>query len=75
MTLRPEEIARSRIIAIGPGIRDLPRLLATYGGKARRWKKKASPPRRDNRGWYEYHWYEHHGIGRKEVKQKRLESE
>jgi hypothetical protein len=65
--LTEELIARSRIIAKGRGIRDLKRLLQDYGGKSSVWTKKISPPVEIGGDVYEYHWYEHHGIGRFEV--------
>jgi hypothetical protein len=36
-------IAQSRVIAKGNRIRDIQRLVATYGGKRSRWVKKNSP--------------------------------
>lgn len=61
-------------IAIGRGIRDLERLRRTYGG--RRWRKvKGSAYVELLTGEIrlaELHWYEAHGIGRREVKVKRL---
>ena len=60
-------------IAEGRRIRDLPRLQRRYG--KRRWRKvKGVALIRELNGrvrWAELHWYEAHGIGRKEVKWKR----
>jgi hypothetical protein len=70
--LTKELIARSRVIAKGRGIRDLKRLLQGYGGKSSMWTKKSSPPVEIDGDVYEYHWYEHHGIGRFEVKIKKV---
>jgi hypothetical protein len=70
--LTKELIAHSRMIAKGRGIRDLKRLLEDYGGKSSMWTKKSSPPVEIDGDVYEYHWYEHHGIGRFEVKIKKV---
>jgi hypothetical protein len=70
--LTKELIARSRVIAKGRGIRDLKRLLQDFGGKSSMWTKKSSPPVEIDGDVYEYHWYEHHGIGRFEVKIKKV---
>ncbi len=65
-------IDRIEIIAIGKSIRDLPRLRKAYG--AGRWRKLKGVARvrlldgSDCRA--EIHWYEAHGIGRKEMKIK-----
>ena len=67
-------IHEAETIAIGQSIRDLRRLRKRYG--AGRWRKR--------KGWAtvlladgtihraELHWYEAHGIGRSEMKVKRL---
>lgn len=65
-------ISRSRVIAKGHRIRDLERLVASYGGSASRWVKKSSPEFEDDEGVYELHWYEHPGIGRVELKRKQV---
>lgn len=61
-------------IAIGRSIRDLPRLRRVYG--AGRWRKRkgVATVRLGDKTVYraELHWYEAHGIGRKELKIKRL---
>jgi hypothetical protein len=68
------KIAGEEVIAIGGKIREIERLRKAYG--RRRWRKMkgiavvrlpdgtTSPA--------EVHWYESHGIGRKEIKIKRL---
>lgn len=70
-SLTKELISRSRVIAKGARIRDVARLVDAYGGRASRWLKKSSPRFQVESEVYEYHWYEHHGIGRFEVKLKR----
>jgi hypothetical protein len=65
-------LAQSRVIAKGNHIRDVQRLVATYGGKRSTRGKKSSPPFEVGRHYYEYHWYEHLGIGRVELKRKRV---
>jgi hypothetical protein len=61
-------------IATGRSIRELPRLKKLYGGA--RWAKKKGQARlRLPDGTIrlaELHWYEAHGVGRKELKIKRL---
>lgn len=66
--LTPELLARSRVIAKGHRIREVQRLVEMYGGRPSQWTKKSSPPISSQQGQYEYHWYEHHGVGRVEVK-------
>ena len=68
-----ELIARSRVIAKGRRIRDLERLLGEYGGNPSMLTKKSSPAVEIDGDLYEYHWYEHHGIGRFETKRKKVE--
>lgn len=65
-------IAQSRVISKGRRIRDLERLLSEYGGKPSMWTKKSSPAIEIDRNLFEYHWYEHHGIGRIEIKRKKV---
>jgi hypothetical protein len=65
-------LAQSRVIAKGRHIRDLNRLLETYGGNSSKWIKKSSPPVEIAGLLYEYHWYEHPDIGRVEIKQKQI---
>ena len=70
--LTKDLIARSRVIAKGRRIRDVAKLVEKYGGQTSQWVKKSSPPFQAEGGWYEYHWYEHHGIGRFETKLKKV---
>jgi hypothetical protein len=66
-------IRRIEIIAIGTSIRELPRLRKAYG--AGRWRKLKGVARvrliDGTECAAEIHWYEAHGIGRKELKVKR----
>jgi hypothetical protein len=71
-SLSPAMISQSRVIAKGQRIRDVERLVSTYGGKASRWVKKSSPRLEDDEGVYEIHWYEHPGMGRVELKRKQV---
>jgi hypothetical protein len=68
------EIARIQTIAAGAGIRELRRLRRRYGkGRWRKRKGFASVRLGDGTIWFvELHWYEAHGIGKKEIKIKRL---
>ncbi len=61
-------------IAAGRGIRELDRLIRTYGpGRWRKLKGLASVRLPDGSTCMaEVHWYEAHGVGRKEFKIKRL---
>jgi hypothetical protein len=67
-------IANVEVIAIGRSIRDLPRLRRIYG--AGRWRKiKGTATVRLGDGLMyraELHWYEAHGIGKREMKIKRF---
>lgn len=67
------EITDIEPIAVGRSIRELPRLRNQYG--AGRWRKlKGVATIRLRNGQVrraELHWYEAHGIGRKEIKRKR----
>ena len=66
-------ISDTETIAEGRGIRDLPRLQRLYGkGHWRKMKGVARirPPEGRIRT-AELHWYEAHGIGKKELKAKR----
>lgn len=60
-------------IAVGQSIRELPRLRRLYGkGRWRKMKGVARIRMRDGRlRLAELHWYEAHGIGKKELKRKR----
>jgi hypothetical protein len=75
---RPEpeivsEITDIEVIAVNVSIRVLAMLREKYGG--RRWRKlkgKAYALRNDGRTvLVEVHWYECHGIGRRDIKVKR----
>ena len=67
------EITDIEPIAVGSRIRDIARLRRRYGGG--RWRKmKGAAFVRLASGRIrlaELHWYEAHGIGRKEIKRKR----
>jgi hypothetical protein len=67
------EITQIETIAVGSRIRDLPRLRRLYGrGRWRKLKGVAVVRLRTGRiRKAELHWYEAHGIGRKEIKRKR----
>jgi hypothetical protein len=66
------EITGVEVIARGPGIRDLSRLNRQYGrGKWRKLKGNALIRLRSGRvRMAELHWYEAHGIGKREMKRK-----
>ena len=67
------EITDIELIAVGSAIRDIARLRKQYGPG--RWRKLKGMARvrlasgRIRRA--ELHWYEAHGIGKKEIKRKR----
>lgn len=67
------EIQSIEKIAVKTSIRDLSRLRKMYG--IGRWRKLKGIARiRLENGrvrWAELHWYEAHGIGRKEIRWKR----
>lgn len=65
-------LAQSRVVAKGKRIRDVQRLVSTYGGAPSRWVKKSSPRFEVGGIEYEYHWYEHPGIRRVELKRKQV---
>ena len=67
------EIADVETIARGQGIRELSRLRRTYGRGNWRKRKGIARLRLSNGSvrTAEVHWYEAHGIGRKEIKRKR----
>ena len=67
------DITGIEVIAIGNSIRELPRLRKLYGdGRWRKMKGIATIQLRNGRvRQAELHWYEAHGIGRKEYKRKR----
>ena len=66
------DISDIEVIAVGSAIRDLERLREQYGGG--RWRKmKGVALIQLSNGRVrkaEIHWYEAHGIGRKEFKRK-----
>jgi hypothetical protein len=66
------DLADIETIATGSGIRELPRLRRLYGkGRWRKTKGIARIRLRDGRiRLAELHWYEAHGIGKKEFKRK-----
>ena len=66
-------ITEVETIARGPGIRELPRLHRTYGRGRWRKLKGVARIRLANGSIHraELHWYEAHGIGKKELKRKR----
>jgi len=67
------EITEIEVIAVGSSIRDLTRLRKQYGRA--RWRKLkgiASISLANGRvRLAELHWYEAHGVGKKEIKRKR----
>ena len=72
ITLSRKALSDARVIAKGKRIRDVQRLVVQYGGKASRWVKKSSPQFEVAGKRFEYHWYEHHGVGRFETKRVRV---
>lgn len=68
------EISEVEVVAVGTSIRELPRLRKIHGpGRWRKLKGVATVEFPDGTTHLaEVHWYEAHGIGRKEVKIKRL---
>lgn len=66
------EISDVQTIARGSGIRNLARLRRTYGSGNWRKRKGVAQIRLPNGDvrLAELHWYEAHGIGRKEFKRK-----
>ena len=67
-----DDLTNIQTIATGRGIRDLPRLRRLYGkGYWRKMKGSAQIRLRSGRiRLAEIHWYEAHGIGKKEFKRK-----
>lgn len=67
------EVTDVATIAVGSAIRDLPRLRKVYGaGRWRKLKGTATIRLRDGSiRRAELHWYEAHGIGKREFKRKR----
>ena len=72
LKLTGEMLSQSRVIAKGQHIREVNRLVAQYGGKASQWVKKSSPQIEIAGKKIEYHWYEHSGIGRFEIKKVQI---
>jgi len=68
------EIAHIEVIAVGHSIRDLNRLQKKYGaGRWRKLKGMASIRLPDNTIYFaEIHWYEAHGIGKRDIKIKHI---
>lgn len=68
------DITEVEPIAIAGRIREVSRLRKSHGaGRWRKLKGKASVRLEDGSVWQaEVHWYEANGIGRKELKIKRL---
>jgi hypothetical protein len=67
-------IEDAETIATGSGIREIARLRKRYGGA--RWRKRKGVAEVELASgeivWAEVHWYEATGIGRRELKIKRL---
>lgn len=68
------DLANIEIIAVGNSIREVNRLQKTYGSGRWRKLKGAATIRLDDETVceVELHWYEAHGIGKKELKIKRF---
>jgi hypothetical protein len=67
------EITSLEVIAVGRGIRDLARLQKLYGkGRWRKMKGQALIRIRGRLRLAELHWYEAHGVGKREMKRKRF---
>jgi hypothetical protein len=68
------KISAVETIAVGKGIREINRLRRAYGpGRWRKLKGVAMIRLSEGTVWEaELHWYEAHGIGKKEMKIKRL---
>ena len=67
------DLTEVETIATGRGIRELPRLRRLYGRGAleENERRRTDPPEAGRIRLAELHWYEAHGIGKKEVKRKR----
>ena len=67
------EITGTETIALGPSIRDLARLRKVHGeGRWRKLKGRASVKLPSGRvRLAELHWYEAHGVGKRDFKIKR----
>ncbi len=68
------DISEIETIAVGKSIREVSRLLKSYGsGRWRKMKGKATIQLADGTICLaELHWYECHGVGRKDIKIKRI---
>ena len=66
-------LSQSRVIAKGKRIRNVRRLVETYGGRPSQWVKKSGPTFEIGGLVYEYHWYEHPDIGRVELKRRQVD--
>lgn len=71
------EIRNLVVIAEGSGINEVSRLIDQYGGLRKNWKKMkgsgiATDPETGRRAIVEVHWYECHGIGKVEMKNKAI---
>jgi hypothetical protein len=73
LRLTRDMVARSRVIASGPDIREVDRLVASYGGSRQGWVKKSTPILVDEDGSYEVHWYYCREVGNKELKRKDID--
>ena len=67
------EIEHVETVATGRALRQRARLIESYGGRAWRKMKGEATVARGQQGprRAELHWYEAHGVGRKELKIKR----
>ena len=77
MSISPEiidDISEIETIAVGNSIREIARLRRSYGsGRWRKMKGKATIRLPDGIiSKAELHWYEAHGIGRKDIKIKKV---
>jgi len=72
-TLSRRMLAQARVIAKGKRIRDVGRLVARYGGRPSKWIKKSSALFEIAGQHFEYHWYEHPGIGKVELRRKQVD--
>ncbi|MDP1716219.1 MAG: hypothetical protein Q8L41_15890 [Anaerolineales bacterium] len=68
------DITEIETIAVGNSIRDLERLQKKHGrGRWRKLKGVATVRLPDNTTWFaEVHWYEAHGIGKRDIKIKHI---
>ena len=73
MKLTADMLAKARIVARGYRIRELDRLMKTYGGDGKQWLKKSTPVLDAISSGYEIHWYEHPQVGKVELKRKEVQ--